>query len=321
MPIAMAGTLARIAGVTAVGGMRAMDTYYQDRANPFTVIGVDEGMRGAWPELPLTPAQWDRLAATPTGVYVTRVIARRLHVKEGDALPLLPVNPHGVNARNLELTVLGVMDDDPQWDYREMLANLRYIDSLLPEEHRGYVWAFRVALRDPDHALDIGKRIDRYFANSGAPTRSQPMKLRAQQSARFGLPIESIASTVGAAGLFVVLLLVGNAIAESVDERIPELAVLTTVGYSRARLFGLVFAEACVPCLLGAVRGSAVAPQLSAVPRSLIPPGFGGLPPTMFWSQELSYAIGFAVVLAIVACAAPLLKLREMNLAAAISRR
>jgi putative ABC transport system permease protein len=321
MPIAMAGTLTHFAGVTAVGGMRAMDTYYRDRANPLTMIGVDAGMRAAWPELPLTPAQWDRLAVTPTGVYVTHAVAQRLHVKDGDALPLLPLNAAWTNGKPLDLSVLGVLDDDPQWDYREILANFRYIDSLLPPEHQGYVWAFRIAVRDPDHAVDIGRQIDRYFANSGAPTRSQPLKLRAQTSANFGLPIESIAWTVGAAGLFVVLLLVGNAIAESVDERIPELAVLTAIGYTRARLFGLVFAEALVPCLLGAVLGSALAPRLSAIPRSLIPPGFGGLPPTMFWSQELSYAIGFAVVLSMLACAAPLLKLRRLHVAAAIAGR
>ncbi len=321
MPIAMADTLARIAGVTAVGSMRAMDAYYQDRANPFTMIGVDEGMRGAWRELPLTPAQWDQLAATPTGVYVTREIAQRLHIQAGDALPLVPLNRAWTNGKNLDLTVLGVMDDDPQWDDREILANFRYIDSLLPPEHQGHVWGFRLAVRDPARALDIGRQIDDYFANSGAPTRSQPMKLRAQMNAHFGLPIESIAWTVGAAGLFVVLLLVGNAIAESVDERIPELAVLTAVGYTRPRLFGLVFVEALVPCLLGAVLGSAVAPRLSAVPRSLVPPGFRGLPPLMLWSQEISYAIGFAVALSVVACAAPLLKLRRLNPAAAILQR
>src|SRR5262249_8134665 len=141
----------------------------------------------------------------------------------------------------------------------------------------------------PAHALDISRDIDRYFANSGSPTRSQPLKLSAQTSANFGLPIESVTWTVGLAGLFVVLLLVGNAIAESVDERLPEFAVLTTIGYRQTILFALVFVEALVPCLLGATLGSALAPWLSDIPRNLIPPGFGGLPPTMFWSQELSY--------------------------------
>ncbi len=321
MPIALAQTLAHFDGVTAVGAQRGMDAYYQGRKNILTLLGVDEGMRAAWPEIPLTPAQWDRLSATPTGVYITRANARRLHLKNGDRMPLVPVNAQAVGQASLELTVLGVMDDYAQWDYREVLANFRYLDSLLTPDHRGHVWGFRLAVRDPARAVDIGRNIDRYFANSGSPTRSLPLKLNVQTSANFGLPIESITWTVGIAGLFVVLLLVGNAIAESVDERLPEFAVLTTIGYRRTGLLALVFVEALIPCLIGAILGSALAPWLSDIPRNLIPPGFGGLPPAMFWSQELSYAIAFALLLSLVASTAPLLKLRRLDVAAAMAER
>jgi putative ABC transport system permease protein len=211
------------------------------------------------------------------------------------------------------------MDDIPQWDYRGVLANFRYLESLRELDRQGLASGFRLAVRDPARAVEIGRQIDRYFANSGTPTRSRPEKITAQTNANFGLPIDSITWTVGAAGLFVVLLLVGNGIAESVDERIPEFAVLTTIGFSHVGIRALVFVEALVPCFSGAVLGSALASRLSTIPRSLIPPSFGDLPPAMLLPEQLSYALGFALVLSLIASAAPLLKLKRLNVAAAIA--
>lgn len=318
MPIALEGVLARFDGVTAVGAQRGVDAYYQDLRNPVSIVGVDKGMQNAWPELPLTPIQWHELQSTPTGVFISRRNATRLHVKAGDQLPLAP--SFG-GKKSLDLTVLGVMDDYPQWDYRFVLANFDYIDQRVPRDQQGLVWGFRLAVRDPSLATEIARHIDRYFANSTTPTRSAPMRIAAQTNANFGLPIQSITWMVGVAGLFVVLLLIGNAIAESVDERIGEFAVLSTIGFSNGAVRALVFAEALLPCLVGAVLGSALAPRLSALPRSLVPGGFGGLPPAMLWAEEWTYAAGFAVVLALMGSVAPLLRLRRLNVAAAIAGR
>lgn len=76
--------------------------------------------------------------------------------------------------------------------------------------------------------------------------------------------------------MLVVLPLVGNGIADSVHERTAELAVLNTIGSNHARIRGLVLAEAMIPCLVGAIAGTALSPLLAAVPRQLLPPGTGG---------------------------------------------
>lgn len=322
MPLALGGVLARVDGVTAVGAEMGLPAYYQTRANAVTVLAMDEGMRTARSEIPLSAAQWDQLQSTPSGVFITRANARRLHLTQGDPFPLVPLDIAAVaGRRSLEFTVLGVMNDDPQWDYRLALANSRYVDSLRSPDQQGLVWEFRLAVRDPSRSGEIAHQIDRRFANSGTATRSQPLRASLQTSANFGLPIEAVTWTVGAAGLFVVLLLVGNAITESIDSRRAEFAVLSTIGFSNAVVYALIFAETLLPCMAGAVIASALSPRLAALPRNLIPPGFAGLPPNMFRSEELSWALVCALLLSLIVSVVPSLKLQRMNVAAVLSGR
>ena len=58
---------------------------------------------------------------------------------------------------------------------------------------------------------------------------------------------------------FTLLLVVGNTMAQSVRERIPELAVLKTLGFSDGSVFGFVLAEAFALVLAGGLLGMALA--------------------------------------------------------------
>ncbi len=57
---------------------------------------------------------------------------------------------------------------------------------------------------------------------------------------------------------FTLLFLTGNTMMQSVRERIPELAVLKTLGFTDATVLGLVFVEALLLCAIGAALGLAL---------------------------------------------------------------
>ena len=61
---------------------------------------------------------------------------------------------------------------------------------------------------------------------------------------------------------FTLLLVVGNTIAQSVRERIPELAILKTLGFSDGSVLGFVLAEAAALCIIGGLTGLAIATPL-----------------------------------------------------------
>lgn len=88
IPLGYGDQIARIAGVTGVGGQLWLGGYEQDARHRITVMFVDEGLRAAWPELPMNEADWDMLEANPSGVFLTRTAAARHDVRIGDRLTL-----------------------------------------------------------------------------------------------------------------------------------------------------------------------------------------------------------------------------------------
>ena len=319
VPIAMLNEIAQIKGVHTVGGNKGWTAFYHDRANFCWLQGFTEGMRQGYSDLPLTSAQWDRLFATPNGAYITRKAAARMQLEEGDTMSVFLTPPPG-GATHADLIVLGVMDDIPRWDEHEVLVSFDTVDRLRPLEERNTIWEIR-AVVDPDEALEVAQRIDRHFATSGIPTLSAPSKVWAIRNANAGLPITAITWTVATIGLFVVLLLVGNGIADSVQERTAELAVLNTLGFSQARIRGLVLAESLIPCLVGAIVGTTLAPLLAAVPRRLLLPGTGSDPRPTTWIEAAAWAIACAVLIGLAGAAIPMLRLARLRVADALAGR
>ncbi|MGH8320244.1 MAG: hypothetical protein ACREUL_20135 [Steroidobacteraceae bacterium] len=170
LPIALRDQIARIQGVSAVGSYYWLWGYYQNPHKIARVIAVDRHMRAAWSELPLIPAQWDRLFAMPTGVFVSRAPAARLGLRAGDTFPL--ITAPGLRADGTatwEFHVLGIVPDDPRIG-AFILGNYGYLDKSRPLQDQGLVMGFRVAVRDAAQADEVSLRIDRHFANSSTPT-------------------------------------------------------------------------------------------------------------------------------------------------------
>ena len=89
------------------------------------------------------------------------------------------------------------------------------------------------------------------------------------------MDIAAVDREVALAGMFMVLFLTANGIAQSVRERFAEFATLKTIGFSDNGVIALVFAEAAIPCLLGAGLGIGLAAVISNVMPHFLPPGQG----------------------------------------------
>jgi len=101
----------------------------------------------------------------------------------------------------------------------------------------------------------VASTIDRMFENSRDETKTQTEKDFNigffKQIGDIGLIVRWILFAV----FFTLLLVVGNTVAQSVRERIPELAILKTLGFSDGSVLGLVLAEATVLCVIGGLTG------------------------------------------------------------------
>jgi putative ABC transport system permease protein len=315
LQIGMRDQIARIDGVSGVAVLYSLRGHHVDLRHAVSVTTTDEGGRVALPMVPLLPDQWDRLFSTPDGIYVSRQAASRWHLRAGDTF-VVTTEP-GTRADGSgfwPFQVLGVVPDGLHWqDF--LLGNYHYIDQARPPPDQGRDVGFYVRVTDPARALEISRKIDRLFASSGTPTTSRSERLAYQNMENSSGHRTLATAVVGAAGLFMILLLIANGIAQSVRQRTGELAVLRTVGFRNIDIMGLILCEAAIPCLAGAVVGTLLAMQLAHWPASFLPADFASLPaPTVSVSVMLR-AVGFGVLLACASSVVPLLRIGRMRVA------
>lgn len=110
------------------------------------------------------------------------------------------------------------------------------------------------------HQVDnIAHEVDALSANSAHETRTQSENSFSagwiNQIGDFGLIITAIMSAV----FFTLLLLTGHTIAQSMHERIPEIGVLKTLGFSGAAVVSIVLSESVLLLFLGSALGLALA--------------------------------------------------------------
>ena len=117
-------------------------------------------------------------------------------------------------------------------------------------------------IADPTRSAQTAAAIDQLFANSAHETRTQNEKEQTEGSIRQVGEISYFTSTILLAVFFALLFVTGNTMAQSARERIPEFAVLQTLGFSGAQVLTIVLAEALLLCLTAAVLGLAIAALL-----------------------------------------------------------
>ena len=120
---------------------------------------------------------------------------------------------------------------------------------------KGTVGWFEERVDDPTQSAAISAKIDALFANSSNETKTQPAKEFAlafiKQLGDIGFVLRAILGAV----FFTLLFLTGNTMMQSVRERIPELAVLKTIGFGDGTVLALVIGESLLLCLIAAVIG------------------------------------------------------------------
>jgi putative ABC transport system permease protein len=323
MPFSMADQIARLPGVKLVSPQGALGGYYRIPRNNTFVIMVDPNFRKFSPELPITDAQMRELDIHPDGAIYSRSMAQQWHLKVGDRFPIkAPATQRADGSQVWTFQVLAIVPDFPdQFPAGFAIGSLKYFDMARPLANQGKIGAFRVLADSPAEGEALAKRIDQNFANSGTPTWSMTDKFSAQNGfAAAGINIGFLTQSVAGAGLFMILFLTGNALAQSVRERIPEFAALKTIGFSDLGVMALVFAEAVLPCLLGAALGMAVARWFVSVIPRLLPPGVG-IPLPYITPTVYILAFVSAALVAALSAVLPALRLKRLDVATALSGR
>jgi len=319
--IARRSEIERIPGVRGVGLIGALGGFYQEPSRKVQIWTIDGGTIAAIPEVGLTQANWKQLQDTPNGLLFTRTQAAKWNVKVGDVFPIKSdYSRRADRADTWPFTVVGIVNDPAtriDW-MPNIYANYDYFDAnRIPNEH-GLV-GFIVAIDHPDDARRICQQIDTRYANSETPSYCAPLQMDARNMVESTITMRQMSLGIGTAGLFMILFLCANSVAESVRERIPEFAVLKTIGFGDRQVAVLVFLEAALPAVAGAVLGAALAAALSSF-TSRLGEGSGlNLPAASISGGIVALALGIALAIGALSAVLPLRRLRTMQLAPALA--
>jgi len=215
---------------------------------------------------------------------------------------------------------VGIFDGkDEDWKKRTNLAFIQqdYFDEANQFGVKGRENFFILKLTDSNHAQQVARAVDAMFENSPDETKTQTEKdfniSFVKQIGDIGLIVRWILFAV----FFTLLLVVGNTMAQSVRERIPELAVLKTLGFSDGSVLGFVLAEAFALVMFGGLIGL----LLASIAGAMVEKGTGGQ-----FQLTLDYRVWLVGIAAIVLMSLavgllPALRARRLRIVDALAGR
>jgi putative ABC transport system permease protein len=320
--IARRDEITRIPGVQGAAALQWIFGFRQEPSMRVGVLMIDRAGAAALPELRLTPEHWAQMAAKPTGIFFSRTQAAEWKVKAGDRFVIQSPVARADGEKAWPFEVLGIVDDpDPKVEWApNIYGNYEYFEAVRPQGQAGAL-NFIVPVDDPDKAESICQKIDTSYANSSIPTYCVPLQMDARSILDAVISMREMSFGIAAAGLFMILFLCANSIAESVRERIPEFAVLKTIGFGDREIGVLVFLEAALPCLAGAVLGTVLAAALSAFTSRLGEGSEIPLPPASISIGIVALALGAALAIGTASAILPLRRLKSLELAPALAGR
>jgi putative ABC transport system permease protein len=322
LPIAYLRRIEQVPGVVGVAYADWFGARYQNESNAFPVFAVDPRRYLAmYPEFSIDPAQLEAFAATRTGAVAGKRLVDRFGWSVGQKLPIASeIHARVDGDLNWEFDLVGVIDaEDPavRGNTDMVLINVAYFDEAR-QLGKGKTGWYIVRVEDSSRARAVSAEIDRIFANSPDETKTQPEKEFAVGFARQIGDIGLLVTRILAAVFFTILILTGNTMAQSLRERIPELAILKTLGFSDAKVTALVLAEAGLLLLFGG--GIGMAGAVAAMPVLNGATG-GRFPPLFVTATTWAVAAALAAGLALAVGLPPAYRARRLRIVEALAGR
>ena len=320
LPMAYGRRIEQVPGVVAVASADWFGARYQNESNAFPVFAVDPARYlDMYPEFVIAPAQRAAFVKTRTGAVAGRRLAERYGWRVGQKLPIASeIHARTDGSLDWEFDLVGTFDaENPavRGNTDVVLINVAHFDEAR-RLGRGKTGWYIVRVADSEHARGISADIDRLFANSPDETKTQPEKEFAIGFAKQIGDVGALVTRILVAVFFTILILTGNTMAQAIRERVPELAILKTLGFSDVAVTLLVLGEALLLLVLGGAAGMAVA--VSLMPMLNGATG-GRFPPLFVAAETWLLAAALALALALLIGLPPALRVRRLRIVDALA--
>jgi len=322
LPKSLLPRIQAVPGVAEVSYANWFGGVYQEPRNFFPNEAVADNFLDLYPEWIMPAEQRKAFKATRTGAIVGQSLADRFHWKLGDKIPLqatIFAKKDGSNTWIFDLVgIYHVRDEKLKGQENVMFFNWDYFNEAAQFGGSSTVGWYAEKLADRSQADAVAQAVDRLSADSDHETKTQSEQsfttALVSQFANIGLIVGAIMAAV----FFTLVLLTGNTMAQAVRERVPELAVLKTIGFSNQSVLALVLAESVLLLLLGGSIGVAVSGIVVDVVRAKLG---DQLPLARLDSTTWLSGLGLMVFIGLVVGALPAVRGMRLRIVDALSGR
>ena len=311
LPMGHAAQIRTVPGVTAVTPMVIFSGVYRTPTQfvPAIAVNIDE-YKAVNPKVSISPAALTAMRQTRNGILVGERLAKAYGWKVGDTVPIksmLWMNRDG--GSTWPVKVVGLLKGGGPG----AMVNYDYVDEGRTQA-KGTTSFFLLKTADPKRAMEIGAAVDKLFANSPYETRSITQRQMAQSQFKQIGDIALVINAIVGAVFFALLFSVGAVMTQSMRERIPELAILKTLGFTDGGVMGLLLAETLLFCLFCAGIGLGLAELAFPVIKQSI--GFEAAAGPILFA-----GLGFAVALAVICGLPPAVRAMRLQVVDALAGR
>jgi putative ABC transport system permease protein len=191
-----------------------------------------------------------------TGAIISSDLVQTLGFKIGQRITLVG----DIYPVNLQLKIVGIFEDPDATQC--LFFNADYLRDALPQGRRNLNSTVAILADSPEDVPRIAKAVDAMFAEAPYPTKTESEAQFALSFVSFIGNIKLFLISICAAVTFTILLVSGNTMAMAVRERIREVGVLKTLGFTTEKILGIIVGEAVAIAFFGGILGLILAAAL-----------------------------------------------------------
>ncbi|MFA6240526.1 MAG: FtsX-like permease family protein [Candidatus Hydrogenedentales bacterium] len=267
LPLAYRDKIKRVPGVEHISSLQWFNGIYKDPNYLFANFAVDpKDIFNIYTEQVISPEQKAAFIGDRTACVASEKLAERYNWKPGERIVLqgtiFPVD--------LDLLLVGTFYDPLSQE--SLYFHFDYLNEAM--DNPGVIGAFTVKASDAESVPVIEQTIDAMFRNSSNETKTETEKAFVLGFVSMLGNIQTIIGSIASVVVFTMLLVAVSTMAMTVRERLREVAILKTVGFSRRTILMLVVGEAVFISLVGVVLGISMGESLRLVDLTGITQGF-----------------------------------------------
>jgi len=196
-------------------------------------------------DLTLVSGDWGEFEKRRDAAVVGHALARRRGLSVGQRFSIGEVT----------VVIAGIFTADSAAEESFLYTHLEFLQRTRGLHSVGTVTQLEVRLAEGADSQAVCRAIDAMFRSGQIQTDTRPKGVFQQSAVGDLAALIDFARYLGYACLALVLALVGTTTVMAVQDRIREHAILQTLGFSEAHIFGLVLSESLLVGLAGGLVG------------------------------------------------------------------